>query len=148
MTVGRITKRPHYKKAPLWIFLWVVSDLILVPLLKPFFIVYNVITVLFRTYISKTYLRGTLTYYFKRMSISADQDANVHGFDMLNDFMLKKGSPMYFGFLDETISSATGKAKVRNHLGKRGIFIDKGLEMAEENHSIKSIEEDEGVAMD
>jgi predicted membrane channel-forming protein YqfA (hemolysin III family) len=142
------TKRPHYKKAPLWILLWIVSGVILVPFFKPIFIVYNVITILFRTYVTKVYLKGTLTYYFKRMSISEDQTANVYGFDMLNDFMLKKNSPMYYGFVDETISSATGKAKLRDRLNKRGILVDKGLEAAEKNHSIISIEDDEGIAID
>ncbi len=142
------TKKPSYKKAPLWVFLWILSGLILVPFFKPFFVMYNVITIIFRTYILKVYLKGTLTYYFKRMSISEDQNANVYGFDALNDFMLKKGSPMYYGYVDETISSATGKALLRNLLRKRGILIDKGLELAEKNHSIKSIEQDEGIPID
>jgi hypothetical protein len=143
-----ITKRPSYKKAPLWIFLWIVSGIILVPIFKPVFIAYNVVTILFRTYIKKTYLKGTLTYYFKRMSIIEDQAGNVYGNDMINDFMLKKDAPRYYGFVDETISSATGKAKLRDHLGKKGTGVDAMLDFFEKDHSIISIEEDEGIAID
>ena len=137
--------KKQYRDSALWVFLWVLSDLILVPLFKWGFIAYNVVTILYRTYITKRYLRGTLTAYFRRMSISADQSANVYGNDALNDFMLKKDSPRYFGFLDETISSPTGKAARRDHLGKRGEKIDEMLEFFEEGHSEKSIEYDEGV---
>lgn len=142
------TKKPSYKKAPLWIFLWILSGVILVPLFKPFFIVYNIITILWRTYVTKVYLKGTLTFYFKRMSISADQDANVCGNDVLNDFMLKKDTPRYFGFLDETISSGVGKGKMRDHLNRRGVGVDVMLEFFEEDHSEKAIEGDEGIAID
>jgi len=143
-----ITKRPHYNKAPLWIFLWVLADLVLVPFFKWGFIAYNVVTILYRTYVTKVYLRGTLAYYFKRMSISADQAANVYGNDMINDFMLKKETPRYFGFVDETISSATGKAAGRDHLGMKGKWVDAMLEFFEKDHSEKAIEDDEGIGID
>jgi len=139
------TKKPSHKKAPLWIFLWILAGVILVPVLKPFFIAYNVITILYRTYVTKVYLKGTLTFYFKRMSIVEDQVGNVYGNDMINDFMLKKDTPRYYGFVDETISSATGKAKLREHLGKKGQGVDDMLEFFEKDHSVKSIEEDEGI---
>jgi hypothetical protein len=140
--------KKQYKKTALWVFLWIIAGVILVPLFKPFLVGYNVITILVRTYITKRYLRGTLTYYFKRMAISDDKNANVYGNDALNDFMLKKDAPRYFGFLDETISSPTGKAARRDHLGKRGEKIDEMLEFFEEGHSEKSIEEDEGIGID
>lgn len=138
------TSKPSHKKTPLWIFLWVISGLIFVPLFKPFFFLYNVVTKLFRMYVTKTLERGGLTLYFKRCSISEDQLANVYGCDALNDTMLKAGTVRLYGFNDETISSANGKAEVLTTESGFGHKINRGLDLLEKNHSLISIELNEG----
>lgn len=139
------TSKPSHKKTGLWVFLWVISGVIFVPMFKPFFILYNVITMWIRMYITKTLERGELTLYFKRCSISEDQLANVYGRDALNHTLLKKGTPRLYGYNDETISSANGKAEVLETSSWFGWYgVNRGLHLLEKNHSLISIEMNEG----
>ena len=54
------TSKPSHKKTPLWIFLWFVSGLVLVPFFKPLFLLYNIISKLIRIHLTKSLEKGDL----------------------------------------------------------------------------------------
>jgi len=80
--------------------------------------------------------------YFKDLAIAKDQYGNAVGkyvFNLL--FITKEGYS--FGNIDETISSCIGKNKIKGTLTLLGRLIDHLLNLFEENHSIKSIDNTE-----
>jgi len=80
--------------------------------------------------------------YFFDLAISLDQFGNVVCKELLNDALIKSSSPYKFGNPDETISSVLGKNKREGHLLKIGKAVDYTLDKLDENHSIKSIEQE------
>lgn len=81
--------------------------------------------------------------HYKQIAISKDQLGNVIGKYFWNNFFTK-GQSYSYGNPDETISSATGKNKQKGTLSKTGILFDRFLSLFQKNHSIRSIEKDEG----
>ena len=80
--------------------------------------------------------------WFLNIAISLDQLNNVIGANLMNLALRKKGG-YDFGKPDETISSCIGKNKVANTLTTFGKICSNILDFIDNNHSIKSIEEDE-----
>lgn len=74
------------------------------------------------------------------LSVSKDKYGNVLGQYLFNDVLIKPYGYKYGNGL-ETISSATGKNKVKGTFTEAGKFVDAILEVFEKNHSIKSINE-------
>ena len=92
----------------------------------------------------------TLTLQFKRLdayfwncAITIDQTGNVFAEYPLNFFLIQRKSKDRFGNPDETISSVLGKNKQTNNFKLFGYCLDRILHKIDNNHSIKSIEEDE-----
>lgn len=81
--------------------------------------------------------------YWKALAISLDQFGNVLMQHLFNDILIDNKSRNLFGSPDETISSVIGKNKQDGTLTKFGLFISSILDRLDNNHSIKSIEEDE-----
>lgn len=84
----------------------------------------------------------TLDEYLFNCALATDQHANVFLAKLFNDIMIKQGGHK-FGNPDETISSVLGKNKLIGKLSLFGKCLDKILHLLDNNHSIKSIEEDE-----
>ena len=82
--------------------------------------------------------------YFMLKAISVDQFGNVWASPLFNDIMKKK-SGYAFGEEDETISSVLGKNKRDETLSTLGGILADTLDFIDENHCLKSIEEDEDV---
>ena len=87
----------------------------------------------------------TLSNFFLRIAVSIDQMGNVVCGTLFNYTLIQSGSPHAFGHEDETISSVIGKNKKINQLSTLGRGLDWILNVLDHNHSIKNIEEDEGV---
>lgn len=84
----------------------------------------------------------TLDEYLFNCALATDQHANVFLAKLFNDVMIKQGGHK-FGNPDETISSVLGKNKLIGKLSLFGKCLDYLLHLLDNNHSIKSIEEDE-----
>lgn len=82
--------------------------------------------------------------YFYIIAISIDQMGNVIMQELFNDLLIKRGGNL-FGHEDETISSVLGKNYQSNNLRLLGKGLNWFLNLFEENHSVNSIEEDEGA---
>ena len=78
---------------------------------------------------------------FFKAAISLDQFGNVF-FQHLFNVALIKNSEHLFGNVDETISSVIGKKKRANTLTKAGKALSWTLDALDENHSLKSIEQE------
>lgn len=78
--------------------------------------------------------------YLYNICIGLDQLGNVVCATMFNLTLIKAGSSK-FGNPDETISSVIGKAKLSNRLTFVGKALDWFLNLLDNNHSIKSIED-------
>ena len=83
--------------------------------------------------------KGEWNKYNMDLAKSKDKYGNVLGQYVFNDILIKPYGYKY-GNGNETISSATGKNKVRGTFRKLGRFFDAVLEKFEKNHSIKSID--------
>ena len=84
--------------------------------------------------------------YYGNLAYSKDQHSNVVMQKLFNLIMLKKNEgtePYKYGNPDETISSVFGKNERRGTLTRFGRFWNRFLDRIEEDHSTKSIEEDE-----
>lgn len=77
------------------------------------------------------------------MAYSKDQHGNVMARDLFNYALIKDNS-LSFGDPDETISSVLGKNKIKDNLTSVGKRLDYILNRLDNNHSINSIEHDEG----
>ena len=84
----------------------------------------------------------TLDDYLFNCALATDQHANVFLAKLFNDVMIKTNGHK-FGNPDETISSVLGKNKLIGKLSLFGKCLDYLLHLLDENHSTKSIEEDE-----
>jgi hypothetical protein len=84
----------------------------------------------------------TLDEYLFNCALATDQHANVFLAKLFNDIIIKTGGHK-FGNPDETISSVLGKNKLLGKLSYFGKVLDFILHLLDNNHSIKSIEEDE-----
>ena len=80
--------------------------------------------------------------YLFNCALATDQHANVFLAKLFNDVMIKTNGHK-FGNPDETISSVLGKNKLMGKLSYFGKCLDFLLHLLDNNHSIKSIEEDE-----
>ena len=76
------------------------------------------------------------------MAISYEQLGNVALSRLFNDILIKNNADN-FGNPDETISSVLGKNQLNGTLKPLGLLLVKILHKLDENHSVKSIEEDE-----
>ena len=76
------------------------------------------------------------------VAVSKDQLNNVRGQHFFNDVLFKEDG-YKAGKPDETISSCIGKNKRKNTLTLLGKLVDLILNKIDNNHSIKSIEDDE-----
>lgn len=83
--------------------------------------------------------------YFWRIAISLDQLGNVICAEPMNSIFLNERAKDFFGNPDETISSVLGKNQVNESLSISGKILVNLLSSLDENHSIKSIEEDENI---
>ena len=90
---------------------------------------------------SKTGRWKTIQKYLFRIAISIDQAGNVVCATFFN-WILIDSDGHKFGDEDETISSVLGKNKKLGTLSKWGMFLDAILSLFDENHSIKSIEQE------
>lgn len=86
--------------------------------------------------------KGHFDKYNKNLAIAKDQYGNALGGPVFNKVLIKDNGYKY-GNPDETISSATGKNKIKGTFRPIGSFLDYCLEKAEPNHSIKSIDNSE-----
>lgn len=115
--------------------LFVVSTF-LAGVIYPIGFVYSIVLTLFKSGYK------TLDDYLFRCALATDQHANSFLAKLFNDVMIKTGGHK-FGNPDETISSVLGKNKLKNKLSFLGKCLDYILHLLDNNHSIKSIEEDE-----
>ncbi len=84
--------------------------------------------------------------YYGDLAYSKDQHSNVVMQKLFNVIMIRQNGeslPYAFGNPDETISSVFGKNERRETLTRFGRFWNRFLDSIEEDHSTKSIEEDE-----
>lgn len=81
--------------------------------------------------------------YFWRIAISLDQLGNVICAEAMNFLLIQPFSKYKFGNPDETISSVLGKNQLHDRLKPFGKWVVEVLGRLDENHSIKSIENDE-----
>lgn len=81
--------------------------------------------------------------YMFKIALGIDQLGNVVCARLFNFFLITQEG-YQFGNEDETISSVLGKNRKTNTLTLFGMGLDWLLDIIEKNHSIKSIEEDEG----
>lgn len=116
--------------------LFILSLLLLVPLFIPLAI-YTAIS-----YAIKGKFKD-LNKWFFILAISIDQLGNVASSELFNAIMIKNYSIHRFGNEDETISSVLGKNKRGLSLKFTGKLLVLLLSAFEEDHSIKSIEDDE-----
>lgn len=82
--------------------------------------------------------------YLRTIAYAIDQGGNVLCSDLFN-WALVRDNRICFGYPDETISSVLGKNKVRDNLTLLGTGLDRVLSKLDANHSIKSIEYNEGI---
>ena len=102
--------------------------------LSPVLYLYGMIISLYRHEFNK---------WSNELAISKDQYGNGLGKYLFNSLLITKLSKNKFGNIDETISSVIGKNKINNTLTWLGIKVDFILNLFEENHSIKAIDETE-----
>ena len=81
--------------------------------------------------------------YWWRIAISLDQLGNVICCKPMNYLFINPDSKDKFGNPDETISSVLGKNQVSGNLTYHGKALVHFLSCLDDNHSVKSIEEDE-----
>lgn len=81
--------------------------------------------------------------YFWHIAISLDQLGNVICGPAMNFLLITSASKHKFGKPDETISSVLGKNQRDKTLNGAGGAIVRFLDLLDENHSLKSIENDE-----
>ena len=86
---------------------------------------------------------GDRYHYLFKVSYSIDQTGNVLCGKLFNRTLLKKDTVVSFGNPDETISSVIGRAKLAQELSYTGRAVDTFLNILDNNHSIKSIEQSE-----
>lgn len=80
--------------------------------------------------------------YYGEIALSKDQHSNVVMQYLFNHIMIKTNG-YRFGNEDETISSVFGKNQLKGTLTWFGMLWNNFLNNIDENHSVKSIEEDE-----
>lgn len=114
-------------------FLLAFIAVLLMVILAPFALVYEIIT-LFRY--------SKINDYFFNIAVSIDQLGNVVCQSLFNDLFITKHG-FKFGNPDETISSVLGRNYLTNTLKPLGKFLRWILDGIEENHCVNSIEEDE-----
>jgi hypothetical protein len=102
----------------------------------PIGFIYSIILTLFKSGYK------TLDDYLFRCALATDQHGNTFLAKLFNDVLIKQGGHK-FGNPDETISSVLGKNKLMGKLSYFGKCLDFILHLLDNNHSIKSIEEDE-----
>ena len=85
-------------------------------------------------------LRYEWSKFHSNIVVAIDQLGNTIACYLFNDILIKR-SGYKFGFCDETISSVLGKNKKLGTLKYLGKWLDNRLNRLEDNHSIKSIEE-------
>ena len=78
--------------------------------------------------------------YLFNCAVADDQQANTYLAKLFNDILIKKGGHK-FGNPDETISSVLGKNFLKNKLSLAGKLLNWILNLIEQDHSIKAIEE-------
>jgi len=117
------------------LFLFILSN-VLMCLIYPIGFLYSVALTLFKSGYK------SLDLYLFRCALANDQHGNTFLAKLFNDTLIKTGGHK-FGNPDETISSVLGKNKLRNKLSFLGKSLDYILHLLDDNHSIKSIEEDE-----
>ena len=83
--------------------------------------------------------------YFFKIAISLDQLGNVVCGVPMNYLLIFSSSKHKFGYSDETISSVLGKNQINKTLKPMGRFFVNILGKLETDHSIQSIEKDEGL---
>ena len=115
--------------------LFILSN-VLISLIYPIGFIYSVVLTLFKSGYK------TLDDYLFRCALANDQHGNTFLAKLFNDVMIKTGGHK-FGNPDETISSVLGKNKLMGKLSYFGKCLDFILHLLDNNHSIKSIEEDE-----
>lgn len=86
---------------------------------------------------------GNIADYSLEVAVGIDQLGNVVCADLFNLILINKDG-YKFGNPDETISSVLGKNYVKKTLSLLGRILDTILNFLDKNHSVKSIEEDEG----
>jgi 8-oxo-dGTP diphosphatase len=109
-------------------------------LLSPFLVVgmlYAFLSYLFSLRFKKYW--NKVSTYFRSCAIAIDQLGNVFCAELFNDLLIKDDSTP-FGDEDETISSVLGKNQQKNNLTKLGSALNALLDFIDDNHSIKSIE--------
>lgn len=89
--------------------------------------------------------RSDLKSYYWNMAISLDQLGNVCLEALMNDLFIQEWAMNRFGNPDETISSVLGKNQLEGTLKPLGKYLVLLLAKLDNNHSIKSIEEDENT---
>ena len=114
-------------------FLFIISSVLKI-VLSPFLYLYGVIVAL---------RRNELDAWSKQLALAKDQYGNGLGKYVFNHTLITDDSIHLFGNIDETISSVIGKNKKAGTLTRSGKFVDKILEIIDENHSIKSIDQSE-----
>jgi hypothetical protein len=115
--------------------LFILSN-VLISLIYPIGFIYSVVLTLFKSGYK------TLDDYLFRCALANDQHGNTFLAKLFNDTLIKQGGHK-FGNPDETISSVLGKNKLMGKLSYFGKCLDFILHLLDNNHSIKSIEEDE-----
>lgn len=88
--------------------------------------------------------KSSLNDWFLRLAKSLDQFANVVGDDFYQIALTKSDRFARFGHEDELISSVIGKNDFIDNLTLLGKLVNKILHFFDANHSVKSIEKDEG----
>ena len=76
----------------------------------------------------------------RRVTVAIDEVGNVLIAEFMNDFAITKDGYL-FGDSEETISSCLGRNQRDQKLRKFGIMVVTILNVFDDNHSIKSIEE-------
>jgi len=101
------------------------------------------VAIAFRLIKSIFFLRPDLAW-FKRLALSIDQLGNVLADDLFNFLFIVNPILYQFGDEDETVSSVIGKNYVANNLTLLGRCLRWILHQLDHNHSVRSIERDEG----
>ena len=108
-------------------FLLIIVALLLGLLLFPFGFIYAL-------FVSKD-----RSMYFRGIAESIDQLGNHVMQYLFNQWMIKSNG-YKFGNIDETISSALGKNKLKETLTPSGKFLDKVLDKLDPGHSVDAVE--------
>ena len=103
---------------------------------------YIMLTILAPIGIIWSIIAGTKDYFWN-IAISLDQLGNVICSAPMNFLFIQSYSSYKFGNPDETISSVLGKAQLNDRLKPLGRWLVMFLAKQDDNHAIKSIEEDE-----